>query len=135
MPRHFLFGPDPYLGFRAVRPHFLPWIRAVEPRLFLTNREQFEFTVRIADASTGDLKVFPRSGAELIIQSRQWRIHLFRYIESYAAGNGFGSSYLIPLVDQFFKHLKGSCTCLGSTQALQTSTETSYTADAWEKYL
>ena len=133
MPRHSLFGSDPYLGLRVVRPHFLLWVRTVEQRVFQTNSKQFEFTVRIGNESTGDLEVSPCSGSHLIIKSRLWKYHLFRFIEASDQGKGFGGSYLIPLVEQFFNHLKWDCGCFESPPTPSAPTASGYAADAWKR--
>ena len=111
MPRHFLFGSDTYLGFGAVKPHFLPWIRQVEPQTFQTDHNKRGFTVRIANEMTGDLEVSLQSGSELIIQSRRWKHRIFQYIQAPGLAGGFGGSYLKPLVERFFEHLKDECNC------------------------
>jgi hypothetical protein len=101
--------------------------------VFQTNREQFEFTVRIANEATGDLEVSPQSGSQLIIQSRRWKYHLFRFIEASDLGKGFGGSYLIPLVEQFFDHLKGDCGCFESPPTTPVPIASRCTADAWKR--
>ena len=113
LSRHFLFGSDTYLGFRAVKPHFLPWIRAVELQTFQTDSKQHGFTVRIANDTTGNLVVSLQSGSELIIQSRRWKYRLFEFIQAPDLIEGFGGSYLKPLVERFFDHLKEDCSCFG----------------------
>ena len=135
MPRHFLFGSDSYQGFRSVKPHFLPWIRAVELQEFQTNSKQRKFTVRVANDVTGDLEVSLQSRLQLIIPSRRWKYHLFRFIQAPALYGGFGGSYLIPLVEQFFYHLKEDCGCFESPPASTAPTASRCTAGIWERDL
>ena len=135
LSRHFLFGSDTYLGFRAVKPHFLPWIRAVELQTFQTDSKQHGFTVRIANDTTGNLVVSLQSGSELIIQSRRWKYRLFEFIQAPDLVGGFGGSYLKPLVERFFDHLKDDCGCFGSTPGLAPPPASRFTADVWKRDL
>ena len=135
LSRHFLFGSDTYLGFRAVKPHFLPWIRAVELQTFQTDSKQHGFTVRIANDTTGNLVVSLQSGSELIIQSRRWKYRLFEFIQAPDLVGRFGGSYLKPLVDRFFDHLKDDCGCFGSTPGLSPPPASRFTADIWKRDL
>jgi hypothetical protein len=135
LSRHFLFGSDTYLGFRAVKPHFLPWIRAVELQTFQTDSKQHGFTVRIANDTTGNLVVSLQSGSELIIQSRRWKYRLFEFIQAPDLVGGFGGSYLKPLVERFFDHLKDDCGCFGSTPGLAPPSASRFTADVWKRDL
>ena len=135
LSRHFLFGSDTYLGFRAVKPHFLPWIRAVELQTFQTDSKQHGFTVRIANDTTGNLVVSLQSGSELIIQSRRWKYRLFEFIQAPDLVGGFGGSYLKPPVEEFFDHLKDDCGCLGSTPGLAPPPASRFTADVWKRDL
>ena len=135
LSRHFLFGSDTYLGFRAVKPHFLPWIRVVELRVFQTNAKQRKFTVRVANEATGDLEVALQSGSELIIQSRRWKYRLFEFIQAPDLVGGFGGAYLKPLVERFFDHLKDDCGCFGSTPGLAPPPASRFTADVWKRDL
>jgi hypothetical protein len=135
LSRHFLFGSDTYLGFRAVKPHFLPWIRAVELQTFQTDSKQHGFTVRIANDTTGHLVVSLQSGSELIIQSRRWKYRLFEFIQAPDLVGGFGGSYLKPLVERFFDHLKDDCGCFGSTPGLAPTPASRFTADVWKRDL
>jgi len=118
-----------------VKPHFLPWIRAVELQEFQTNSKQHGFTVRIANESTGDLEVSLQSGSQLIIQSRRWKYSLFEFIQSPDLIEGFGGSYLKPLVGRFFDHLKEDCSCFGSPPGLAAPTASKCTADVWKRDL
>ena len=135
LSRHFLFGSDTYLGFRAVKPHFLPWIRAVELQTFQTDSKQHGFTVRIANDTTGNLVVSLQSGSELMIQSRRWKYRLFEFIQAPDLVGGFGGSYLKPLVERFFDHLKDDCGCFGSTPGLAPPPASRFTADVWKRDL
>ena len=135
LSRHFLFGSDTYLGFRAVKPHFLPWIRTVELQTFQTDSKQHGFTVRIANDTTGNLVVSLQSGSELIIQSRRWKYRLFEFIQAPDLVGGFGGSYLKPLVEEFFDHLKDDCGCFGSTPGLAPPPASRFTADVWKRDL
>ena len=135
LPRHFLFGSDSYQGFRAVKPHFLPWIRTVELQTFQTDSKKHGFTVRIANKVTGDLEVSLQSGSRLIIPSRRWKYHLFRFIQAPDLDEGFGGSYLIPLVEQFFDHLKEDCGCFESPPASTAPTAIRCTARIWKRDL
>ena len=135
LSRHFLFGSDTYLGFRAVKPHFLPWIRTVELQTFQTDSKQHGFTVRIANDTTGNLVVSLQSQSELIIQSRRWKYRLFEFIQAPDLVGGFGSSYLKPLVERFFDHLKDDCGCFGSTPGLAPPPASRFTADVWKRDL
>ena len=135
MPRHFLFKSDPYQGFLVVKPHFIPWIRAVRLQVFQTNPKQHRFTVRVANEATGDLEVFLQSESRMIIQSRRWKYHLFRFIQAPDLDEGFGGSYLIPLVEQFFDHLKEDCRCFESPPAPTASTAIRCTAGIWKRDL
>ena len=135
LPRHFLFGSDPYQGLRVVKPHFIPWIRAVGLQVFQTNPKQHGFTVRVANEITGDLEVSLKNESRLIIQSRRWKYHLFRFIQAPDLDEGFGGSYLIPLVEQFFDHLKEDCRCFESPPASTASTAIRCTAGIWKRDL
>ena len=135
LSRHFLFGSDTYLGFRAVKPHFLPWIRAVELQTFQTDSKQHGFTVRIANDTTGNLVVSLQSGSELIIQSRRWKYRLFEFIQAPDLVGGFGGSYLKPLVERFFDHLKEDCGCFESPPGSTSPTANRCTADVWKRDL
>ena len=139
MPRHFLFGSDSYQGFRAVKPHFLPWVRAVELQTFQTNSSQHGFTVRIVNETPGDLEVSLQSGSQLIIQSRRWKYHLFEFIQGPDLipdlTEGFGGSYLKPLVERFFDHLKEDCGCFESPPVSTSPTANRCTADVWKRDL
>ena len=135
LSRHFLFGSDTYLGFRAVKPHFLPWIRSVELQTFQTDSKQHGFTVRIANESTGDLEVSLQSGSQLIIQSRRWKYRLFEFIQAPDLVGAFGGSYLKPLVERFFDHLKDDCGCFRSTPGLAPPPASRFTADVWKRDL
>ena len=135
LSRHFLFGSDTYLGFRAVKPHFLPWIRAVELQTFQTDSKQHGFTVRIANDTTGNLVVSLQSGSELIIQSRRWKYRLFEFIQTPDLVGGFGGSYLKPLVERFFDHLKDDCGCFRAAPGLAPPPVSRCTADVWKRDL
>ena len=135
LPRHFLFGSGTYLGFRAVKPHFLPWIRTVEQKTFQTEPKRHEFTVRIANETTGNLEVSLQSGAQLAIQSRRWKYHLFGFIQGPDLIEGFGGSYLKPLVERFFDHLKKDCGCFESPPGSTSPTANRCTADVWKRDL
>ena len=135
LSRHFLFGSDTYLGFRAVKPHFLPWMKSVELQTFQTDSKQHGFTVRIANDTTGNLVVSLQSGSELIIQSRRWKYRLFEFIQAPDLVGGFGGSYLKPLVERFFDHLKDDCGCFGSTPGLAPPPASRFTADVWKRDL
>ena len=132
MPRHFLFGSDTYLGFWVVKPHFLPWVRRVESQTFQTDSKQHGFTVRIANEITGDLEVSLQSGSELIIQSRRWKYRVFQYIQAPDLVGGFGGSYLKPLVERFFEHLKDECNCFGPTTGPAPPQPIKSTSDVWK---
>ena len=132
MPRHFLFGSDTYLGFWVVKPHFLPWVRRVESQTFQTDSKQHGFTVRIANEITGDLEVSLQSGSELIIQSRRWKYRIFQYIQAPDLVGGFGGSYLKPLVERFFEHLKDECHCFGPASGLAPPQPIKSTTDVWK---
>ena len=132
MPRHFLFGSDTYLGFWVVKPHFLPWIRRVHLQTFQTDSKQHGFTVRIANEITGDLEVSLQSGSELIIQSRRWKHRIFQYIQAPGLAGGFGGSYLKPLVERFFEHLKDECNCFGPTTGSAPPQPIKSTSDVWK---
>ena len=142
LPRHFLFGSDTYLGFRAVKPHFLPWMRSVELQTFQTDSKKHGFTVRIANDTTGDLVVSLQSGSELMIQSRRWKYRLFEFIQTPdlvrgfgGSYGGFGGSYLKPLVERFFDHLKDDCGCFGAAPGLAPPPASRCTADVWKRDL
>ena len=135
LPRHFLFGSDTYLGFRAVKPHFLPWMRSVELQTFQTDSKKHGFTVRIANDTTGDLVVSLQSGSELMIQSRRWKYRLFEFIQTPDLVGGFGGSYLKPLVERFFDHLKDDCDCFGAAPGLAPRPVSRCTADVWKRDL
>ena len=135
MPPHFLFKSDPYQGLHVVKPHFLPWIRAVELQVFQTNAKQHGFTVRVANEITGDLEVSLQSGSQLIIQSRRWKYSLFEFIQAPDLIEGFGGSYLKPLVERFFDHLKEDCGCFESPPGSTSPTANRCTADVWKRDL
>ena len=118
-----------------MKPHFLPWIRAVELQEFQTNSKQHGFTVRIANGATGDLEVSLLSGSQLIIQSRRWEYSLFEFIQSPDLIEGFGGSYLKPLVERFFDHLKKDCSCFGSPPGLAAPTASKCISDVWKRDL
>lgn len=133
MPRHFLFGSDSVQGFRAVKPHFLPWVRTAILQTFQTDSKQHEFTVIIANEDTGDLEISLQSGARLIIKSRLWKYSLFRYIHGSDLVEGFGCSYLKQLAERFFEHIKGDCGCFESEPFLTTPITSKRTADVWKR--
>ena len=135
MPRHFLFGSDTYLGFQAVKSHFLPWIRAVDLQTFQTDSKQHGFTVRIADETTGDLEISLQSGSKLIIQSRRWKYRIFEFIQAPDLVGGFGGSYVKPLVERFFDHLKDDCGCFGSDPSLAPPPASRCTTNVWKRDL
>ena len=135
LPRHFLFGSDSYQGLRAVKPHFLPWIRAVELQTFQTDSKRYEFTVRIANEATGDLEVSLPNGSQLVIQSRRWKYHLLGFIQKLDSGEGFGGSYLKSLVRKFFDHLKEECGCFESQRGSNAPIASKSTADVWKRDL
>ena len=135
MPRHFLFGSDSVQGFHAVKPHFLPWIRAVVRQTFQTNAKQHEFTVKISNEDTGDLEICLESGARLIIKSRLWKYALSRFIQESDLVEGFGYSYLKPLVKSFLDHIIGDCSCFASDPLLTKPIVSKSTAGVWQPYL
>ena len=135
MPRHFLFGSDTYLGFRAAKPHFLPWVRQVESQTFQTDSKQQGFSVRIADETTGDLEVFLQSRSGLMIQSGRWKYSISQYIQRPDLVGGFGGSYLRPLVKRFFEHLKDECSCFGPAGGLVPTQAIEPTLDLWKREL
>ena len=115
MTRHILIGSDPDLGLRAIKGHFIPWIRTVGLQDFQTNSSQHRFTVRVANETTGDLEITLPSRSRLLIQSRRWRYHLAKSIQAPGLKGTFGEAYLAVLTEQFFEHLRGDCACFGPT--------------------
>ena len=118
-----------------MKPHFLPWIRAVELQTFQTDSKKHGFTVRNANDTTGDLVVSLQSGSELIIQSRRWKYRLFEFIQTPDLVGGFGGSYLKPLVERFFDHLKDDCGCFGAAPGLAPPPVSRCTVDVWKRDL
>ena len=131
MPRHFLFGADSYLGFYAIKPHFIPWIRAIGPHDLETNSKQHRFKVRIANEITGDLEVSLQSGSRLLIQSRRWKYHLSKSIYAPDVADEFGGAYLTILTERFFEHLKADCSCFGSTTTTTSPSVTKRQETKW----
>ena len=104
-------------------------------RTFQTNSSQHGFTVRIVNETAGDLEVSLQSGSQLIIQSRRWKYHLFGFIQGPDLIEGFGGSYLKPLVERFFDHLKEDCGCFESPPGSTSPTANRCTADVWKRNL
>ena len=131
MPRHFLFGSDPDLGLRAIKGHFIPWIRTIGLQDFQTNSNQHRFTVRIANETTGDLEITLPSRSQLLIQSRRWRYHLAKSIQAPDLKGTFGEAYLAVLTERFFDHLKGDCACFFQTNNTTAKTVNKRPSGTW----
>ena len=117
MPRLFDFNRKRPLN--AVSPHFMPFVRSMESLNLETGLLKKRFSVTVKEGSEQALEVCLPSGTRISIPIRRWRRCIQRYLDLEGETDlvlyrdiGPLNSYLVPIVERFFVHLRSErCNC------------------------